>query len=137
MTPLTIAVDFDNTLFYMNPDKEIVGEPITHHIKALQQLYGMGHTIYIFSGRPAEQILPVLQQYNIPVHRVNDVVLDASKEFYELPNSKKPHYDILLDDKALNPWWFDTTDELVQNVLNMGDIVKRTNGIMGALKCGS
>lgn len=117
-----ICFDCDMTLFKYSDNIEVVGEPIPHTVEALRKLYDMGHTIIIFSGRPTEQIISVVKKYELPVHKVNDVLLMPSPEIKDDPSGVKPHYDVIIDDKALNPRDYGSADELVDAILNFGEV---------------
>ena len=119
---MVICFDCDKTLFKYSDNIEVVGEPIPHTVEALRKLYDMGHTIIIFSGRPTEQIIPVVKKYELPVHKVNDVLLMPSSEIKDDPSGVKPHYDVIVDDKALNPRDYSSADELVNDILNFGEV---------------
>jgi len=98
MTRYDIAFDLDNTLCTsirrFHPEDILKVEPKKNILKILRQLKERGHKIIIFTrrnacGKNARKLTKQwLKKYKIP---------------YDKLITNKPHFDILIDDRAFNP----------------------------------
>lgn len=94
-----IAFDLDNTLCESirknHPDDIMKVLPKKEMIKTLKELKKRGHTITIFTrrdvcGKESRKLtIKWLRKYKIPYDRLI---------------TEKPHYDILIDDRAINAY---------------------------------
>ena len=79
----------------------------------MKKLFDEGHKIWIYSGRATEEILGKLKEHfqveqdELPVHRINELVIKSFEE-YKTP-SGKPYFDILIDNRTVNPMGKDET----------------------------
>ncbi len=87
--------DIDGTLCYTNGSDYEGSEPWPHMIESVNRLYDEGHTIKLFTARGSvsgkdwtEHTVAQMQEWGVKYH--------------ELIMNKKPHYDLLVDDKAVN-----------------------------------
>jgi len=122
---MIIAFDWDNTLFRMGADYTI-GEPIQSVIDTLKRLYEEGHTIIIWSCRTEDQIEPVLKKYAIPCHQLNQKSLEKA-DIYQSPTDKI-HYDVLIDDKTVNPYG---VEDLYDRIMATYDIRNKITTLGG------
>jgi len=96
-----IAFDFDATLAtYSRPwRKEVLGYPIESVIKALIHYYVNGYYILIFTGRKNNKLLREwLEMNGVPYHSIN-----TNPIHHEGTSEFKPYFQVLIDDKAINP----------------------------------
>lgn len=94
----TIAFDLDNTLCISirrySPEDILKVKPVKKVLKILKELKHKGHKILIFTrrdacGKNARKLTKQwLKKYKIP---------------YDKLITSKPHFDILIDDRAFNP----------------------------------
>jgi hypothetical protein len=103
---LIIAVDFDHTLF--NEDKLIPGAK-----EAMQQLWGDGHYIMIYSCNNKQWIEKLMEKHDIPYHEI------YGKE------GGKPVCDCYIDDRGIGFTgdWVAATRE-VYDIENRRDKIK-------------
>jgi len=87
--------DIDGTICNTDGNDYSSSTPFVDVINKIKQLYHEGHVIKMFtargsvSGRDWTQLTArQLKEWNVPYH--------------ELIMNKKPHYDVLIDDKAIN-----------------------------------
>jgi len=98
MKKYTIAFDMDNTICTSirryHPEDILKVRPRKKMLKIINQLKERGHKIIIFTrrnacGKDARKLTEQwLKKYKIP---------------YDKLITEKPHFDILIDDRALNP----------------------------------
>lgn len=87
---LFVAFDYDNTVF----DYHSKGIDYSEIIKLLQECKALGFTMILFTGNEGDKLDVILQDCkdrNIPVDLVNE---------NPLMKTRKPYYNILLDDRA-------------------------------------
>ena len=94
----TIAIDMDNTICTSirrnHPEDILKVKPRKKMLEILRQLKERGHKIIIFTrrdacGKDARKLTKKwLKRYNIPCDELI---------------TEKPHFDILIDDRAFNP----------------------------------
>jgi hypothetical protein len=103
------AFDLDETLCYRDKDVEHLGVdkykhcvPIQEMINRVNKLYDDGNTILIFTARG-------MSQFKGDIHKVYSnlygVTIDCLKSWgikYHTLIMGKPHYDYLIDDKAIS-----------------------------------
>mgnify|MGYP003333942694 FL=1 len=103
------AFDLDETLCYRPENVEHLGPlkygtclPYDDMIDRVNKLYDEGNTILIYTARG-------MAQFNGDVHRIYNELYNVTKESLKKWNIKhhslimgKPHYDFLIDDKALS-----------------------------------
>lgn len=94
MTPKIIFVDFDGTIC-PNKNREEFPEPTQECLNVLKKLRENGYLIVIYSVRSSvhtakpqghQKMLEYLEKYKIPYDYVDD---------------SKPHFNLVIDDKAL------------------------------------
>ena len=96
-----IAFDFDATLAtYSRPwRKYLLGEPIKEIIYVLRHYYVSGYYILIFTGRKNNKLLREwLEMNGVPYHSIN-----TNPIHHEGTSKFKPYFQVLIDDKAINP----------------------------------
>lgn len=87
---LFVAFDYDNTVF----DYHNQGVNYDKIINLLQVCKALGFTMILFTGNEGDQLSRIkkdLQNRNIPYDLINE---------NPLMNTRKPYYNILLDDRA-------------------------------------
>lgn len=88
----TFAFDLDGTLCTLTDGKYDTAEPYLDRIRHVNTLFDAGHTILIFTARGATS-----------KRDLRDFTLDQLSawgvKFHELVTGK-PHFDLLIDDKA-------------------------------------
>ena len=103
------AFDLDETLCIrkkgvenLGPKKYLYCLPIQDMIEKVNKLYDAGNTIIIYTARG-------MSQFNGDIHKVYSELYDVTKKSLEEWGIKyhtlimgKPHYDYLIDDKAIN-----------------------------------
>ena len=103
------AFDLDETLCYrdehvehLGPEKYKFCHPIYEMINRVNKLYDDGNTIIIYTARG-------MSQFNGDVHKVYSNLYGITTESLNYWGVKyhtlimgKPHYDFIIDDKALN-----------------------------------
>ena len=103
------AFDLDDTLCYRDSNLEHLGpekykhcKPIPEMIDKLNKLYNDGHTIYIYTARGMGQFKgDLVKVYN----ELYVLTLESLKEWCIKHHGLimgKLHYDVLVDDKAIN-----------------------------------
>ena len=108
---LFIAFDFDNTIF----DYHRTGDSYPKMIKLLQELQAVGCTLILFTANEYEQLQTCLDYctgLGITVSYVNE---------NPLFNTRKPYYNILLDDRAGLDSSYLTCINLLQNIKETGN----------------
>ena len=121
----TIAFDLDDTLCSRPPEFEHLGiekykhcVPIQHNIDMMNRVYDEGHTIIIYTARGMTS-----QKGNIPViyeelYPITKHQLDSWGAKFHTLIMGKLHYDVLIDDKTLNPndvEWKNKLNKLLEN----------------------
>ena len=94
------VIDIDGTIcnevLLPNGKKDYaLHEPIPNRIAKVNALYDAGHTIKYMTARGA---VSKVDYY----HLTKDQLTDWGAKFHELSVGKKEHYDIWIDDKAVN-----------------------------------
>ena len=98
-----IAFDFDGVISsYNRPFKfNNFGKPQKAIIDVMKYYYDKGYYILIFTGRlKTKKLVKWLKLNNVPYHGIN-----VQPKFLKSTNNKKPYYEILVDDKAVNFHW--------------------------------
>lgn len=88
----TYAFDLDGTLCTLTDGKYENAEPFTERIKHVNKLFNEGHTILIFTARGATSKRD-LREFTL------EQLFAWEVKFHELITGK-PHFDLLIDDKA-------------------------------------
>ena len=90
----TYAFDLDGTLCTLTDGKYEAAEPFMGRIRHVNNLFDEGHTILIFTARGAtsKRDLRALTMDQLSAWGV---------KFHELITGK-PHFDVLIDDKAIS-----------------------------------
>jgi len=100
---MIIRVDVDGTLCYSSATEENnwdyrASVPIPRAVERVNRLYDRGHTIIIWTSRGTctgklEEALQItaeqMKEWGVKYHKIE---------------VGKPYYDLLIDDKALNPY---------------------------------
>ena len=86
---LLIAFDFDDTVY----DFHRKGDTFPEVIQLLQEAKAQGHTLILFTGNGD---IGLLQQFCKDNDLIGDIYLNESP----VSQSRKPYYNILLDDRA-------------------------------------
>ena len=87
--------DIDGTLCNTEGADYENSTPIPEMIESANRLYAEGHTIKVFTARGS-------------VSGIDHTILTTKQlklwglRYHELIMNKKPHYDLLIDDKAIN-----------------------------------
>ena len=90
----TYAFDLDGTLCTLTDGKYETAEPLTDRITKVNKLFEQGHTILIFTARGATS-----------KRDLRDFTVQQLKDWglkYERLIMGKPHFDLLVDDKAID-----------------------------------
>lgn len=89
---LIVAFDFDNTIFNYNGAADRTFFDVTH---LLQECSALGFTMVLFTANEDEDKLNICRTYC----RSNEIRIDYINES-PVMNTRKPYYNILLDDRA-------------------------------------
>ena len=89
---LIVAFDFDNTIFNYNGAADRTFFDVTH---LLQECSALGFTMVLFTANEGEDELNFCRTYC----RSNEIRIDYINES-PVMNTRKPYYNILLDDRA-------------------------------------
>lgn len=89
---LIVAFDFDNTIFNYNGAADRTFFDVTH---LLQECSALGFTMVLFTANEDEDKLNFCRTYC----RSNEIRIDYINES-PVMNTRKPYYNILLDDRA-------------------------------------
>jgi len=90
----TYAFDLDGTLCTLTDGKYETAEPIAGRIRHVNNLFESGHTVLIFTARGATS------QRDLKDFTIEQ--LDGWGVKYSKLIMGKPHFDILVDDKAVD-----------------------------------
>lgn len=90
----TYAFDLDGTLCSLTDGKYETAEPFTDRIRLVNTLFDEGHTILIFTARGATS------QRDLKAFTMEQLS-NWGVKFHELITGK-PHFDLLVDDKAMS-----------------------------------
>lgn len=88
--------DIDGTICTLEKNSEYKNaKPFSNMIEKINELYEAGHTIKFFTARGCNSGIDhtVLTMTQLELWGIN---------YHELIMNKKPHYDLLVDDKAVN-----------------------------------
>ena len=91
-------VDIDDTVFslpYKGSTEYAKHTPIPERIAHFNKLYDEGHEIHYFTARGARSKIDWFEL-------TENQLLDAGAKFTSLDVGNKPHFDVLIDDKAIN-----------------------------------
>lgn len=121
---MIVAFDFDDTLFVKNIDQSI-GEPISEVISVLKKLKERGDKIIVFSGRSTEEIREHLDRLGIPYDYVNEEAFSEEAKDIPKTESNKPYYDVLVDDRSVNPKGL-SEKELLEDIDRIGEVSVET-----------
>lgn len=94
-----IAWDLDDTLCVGNP--YIDAEPLKGMIEIVNQLYDEGHTIIIYTARGMASCTSPQAAINKYWHLTYSQLMKWGIKFHLLIMGK-PHFDMLIDNKAIN-----------------------------------
>lgn len=118
---LTIWVDIDETICLTPPTRKYSeAKPIYDNILKVNQLFDLGHEIVYWTARGCKSgkdysplTLSQLDGWGCKYSRLET-------------NYKKPNYDILIDDKAVNSLFdWDEENEVIKKVYNAHEEEKR------------
>ena len=105
---LIIACDYDSTLVFNNAYGETIGynEPL---IDTLKEMKERGHKLILFTCREGAFLKEAIRDM-----RMKGLTFDAINENLEEEKEKgrKPKFDILIDDRAIPPHSYLSTDYL-------------------------
>ena len=91
-------VDIDDTVFslpYKGSTEYKKPVPIPERIAHFNKLYDEGHEIHYFTARGTRSKIDRCEL-------TENQLLDAGAKFTSLDVGNKPHFDVLIDDKAIN-----------------------------------
>lgn len=105
----TIAFDLDDVLCYritgyehLGPEKYNYCKPYIENINLVNSLYDEGHKIIIYTARGMSQFNGnICDIYNNLYIKTNEQLNSWGLKYHSLVMGKI-HYDVLIDDKALN-----------------------------------
>jgi len=116
---MEIYVDFDGTITDPNLEfsEAIQKDPQPGCVEVLRKLYDAGHTITIYSCRSNPEVVGTVKRQLLAFHPTALEKQWASQtleeemvgylKFYNIPYNNiinnKPHYHIIIDDRAMNP----------------------------------
>jgi hypothetical protein len=93
---MIIYVDIDETICTNEPDRDYAkAKPIKEHIEKINALYEKGHTIVYWTARGGTTGI----DWRIIT---KDQLKKWQAKYHQLEMGNKPHFDILIDDKAIN-----------------------------------
>ena len=88
--------DIDGTICTLEPNSDYTNaKPFPFMIQKINELYAAGHTIKFFTARGCNS---GIDHTELTANQLRDWGLN----YHELIMNKKPHYDLLIDDKAVN-----------------------------------
>jgi len=87
--------DIDNTLCYTEGNDYVASIPHNEIIASINQLYELGHTIKLFTARGSVSKKDWTQL-------TAQQMAEWGVKHHELIMNQKPHYDLLVDDKAIS-----------------------------------
>ena len=88
--------DIDGTICTLEPNSAYdKAQPFPFMIKKINELFEAGHTIKFFTARGCNSGIDHTQ---LTAKQLSEWGL----KYHELIMNKKPHYDLLIDDKAVN-----------------------------------
>jgi len=105
----TIAFDLDNVICFrpseyehLGPEKYLHCKPYVEMIELINSLYDDGHKIIIYTARGMSQFSGnIVEIYSKLYNQTNDQLKSWGVKYHQLVMGKI-HYDVLIDDKALN-----------------------------------
>jgi histidinol phosphatase-like enzyme len=105
----TIAFDLDDVICFrptgyehLGPDKYAYCEPYEKAIELINSLYDDGYKIIIYTARGMSQFAGnIIEIYSKLYNQTSDQLKSWGVKYHQLVMGKI-HYDILIDDKALN-----------------------------------
>ena len=102
MNSLTYCFDLDGTICNTVNKQYSESTPFVEVINKINELYDQGHQIKIFTARGTTS--------KIDHHDLTSSQLSKwGVKYHELIDKNKPHFDILIDDKAINSEDFEWT----------------------------
>jgi len=98
---MIIYVDIDETICTNESDRDYAkAKPIKNHIKKINALFDKGHKIVYWTARGGTT--------GIDWREITEAQLNKwEAKYHQLEIGNKPHFDILIDDKAINIEGFD------------------------------
>tara|TARA_Y100001937_G_C7062554_1_gene304438 strand:- start:270 stop:593 length:324 start_codon:yes stop_codon:yes gene_type:complete len=88
--------DIDGTICTLEPNSDYASaKPFPFMIQKINELYDAGHTIKFFTARGCNS---GIDHTELTAQQLRDWKV----RYHELIMNKKPHYDLLIDDKAVN-----------------------------------
>jgi len=105
----TIAFDLDDVICFrpseyehLGPEKYLHCKPYVEMIELINSLYDDGHKIIIYTARGMSQFSGnIVEIYSKLYNQTNDQLKSWGVKYHQLVMGKI-HYDVLIDDKALN-----------------------------------
>ena len=94
MKKLTYIVDIDNTILRTVDGDYMTSKPFLNRIAKINDLYDSGHTVIYWTARGAVS--------GIDWRNLTTKQLDEFGCRYTVLWCDKPHYDVWIDDKAIN-----------------------------------
>ena len=106
---MTYCFDIDGTICYTSGKNYYTAIPYKKVIDNINKLYDDGHTIIIFTARGGTS---KVDHFNT----TNRQLLSWGLKYHNLVCRGKPHFDLLIDDKALNStqWRNDNNIKIVE-----------------------
>lgn len=107
----TIAFDLDDVICFrsneyenLGPEKYSYCEPYYEVIDIINSLYDDGYRILIYTARGMSQFNGnIIEIYSKLYNKTNDQLKNWGLKYHQLVMGKI-HYDILIDDKAINSY---------------------------------
>ena len=87
--------DIDGTICETNGSEYTNSHPFSEMIEIVNRLYGEGHTIKMFTARGSVSGVDWTEL-------TTRQLASWGVKYHELIMNRKPHYDLLIDDKAVN-----------------------------------
>ena len=105
---MIIRVDIDNTICTTNDVDYVLAQPIKHMIDWINGLYTDGHTIIYWTARGA---VTGLDWKGLTEHQLKEWGC-----LYHSLEMGKPHYDLMICDKTINPRGMDDDYRTIMGV---------------------
>lgn len=106
-----IAFDLDDVICFrptgyedLGPEKYLYCQPYKEAIELVNSFYDDGHKIIIYTARGMSQFSGnIIEIYSKLYNQTNDQLKSWRVKYHQLVMGKI-HYDVLIDDKALNSY---------------------------------
>jgi len=102
---IIFCFDIDDTIVHWNPNRDYANfAPDKEMVRIINGLYDQGHYIKLFTARGMNSVGPDgIKEAIIPPLLEN--LQKIGLKYHELM-THKPVYDMIIDDKAIDPWAF-------------------------------